>query len=213
MNHYSSPYYLTFLQAKERNAQITKGAKGNLIVFWKMKEVEEGSETKEIPFIRFSYVFNLSQTTLHSEDYEQRIMSCEEIIDSMIEKPIIKNNTLRCCYSPNNDFISLPSLSSFNKPEEYYSTLFHELIHWTGASKRLNRFNNSYEHEEYSFEELTAEIGSSYLCAMTGISPKVINNQSAYISNWLTRISTDENIVIKASAEAKRAVEFVINSG
>jgi len=45
----------------------------------------------------------------------------------------------RAFYSPSKDSVTVPELSQYAKPEEYYSTLFHELAHSTGHESRLNR--------------------------------------------------------------------------
>ena len=135
---FPSPYYLTFLQCKSKEGFINSGEKGTLIVFWKMLEPkadESGTLDKQdsTPYIQYSYVFNVSQTSLYKPETEERKnLDCEKVIAGMLNKPVIKNNHSRCCYYPTSDYISLPKIYDFNSPEEYYSTLFHELIHWTG---------------------------------------------------------------------------------
>ena len=54
--------------------------------------------------------------------------------------------------------------------------------------------------DEYALEELTAEIGSAYLCARCGIGPATIQNSAGYISTWLKRLKDDPNFIVKASA-------------
>jgi antirestriction protein ArdC len=130
----------------------------------------------------------------------------------MKHKPLIKNNISRCYYSPIEDYISLPRISDFSKPEEYYSSLFHELIHWTGHGKRVNRQSlTEFDDENYSYEELVAEIGSCYLCALSGISPKVVENQTAYIQGWLKLGKENENIFPQAAKDAQRAVGYILS--
>ena len=69
--------------------------------------------------------------------------------------------------------------------EEFYSTLFHELIHSTGHPKRLNRESlKDTEEEAYSKEELVAEMGAAFLCTQTGIEHATIKNSAAYIQNY-----------------------------
>ncbi len=69
LQEFPSPYYLTYQQCKEKEASINKGAKGNFIVYWKIKviEVESGIkdelDIKRFPLIRCSYIFNLSETS------------------------------------------------------------------------------------------------------------------------------------------------------
>ena len=76
-------------------------------------------------------------------------------------------------YSPSRDCIVVPKLDQFMDPAEYYSTMFHEMIHSTGHKMRLNRLESGAEAAfggtEYSKEELTAEIGSAMILGKTGI--------------------------------------------
>lgn len=125
-----APGYLTFLQAKELGAQINKGASGRLIVFWKMLDIESSkkdSSAAKIPLLRYSYVFNLSQTSLYNDKSNScQIVSAEELISQM-QLPAIKNNYRRCAYSLTDDYITLPKITDFESAAEYYSAFFMKL--------------------------------------------------------------------------------------
>lgn len=207
-NDYPSPFYLTYKQCTELNASVTKGSKGSLIIFWKIIEKEAGDEIRRIPLLRYSYVFNLAQTSLYdkSKDDKLKKISCEGILFNIKNELIIKNNISDCYYSPSKDIISLPAISDFDSPEEYYSSLFHEVIHWTGHSSRLDRFSKISKAEE----ELVAEIGSSYLCALAGIEPKVIDNKSAYISTWLQYCQNERLLFTKSAEYAKNSIDHIL---
>jgi len=108
MKDYPSPYYLTFLQCKEKNGIINKGSSGCLVIYWEVKEFPSTSDEeklKRIPIVRMSYVLNLSQTSLHEERSTPVILSCEELIEKMPLKPVIKHNIRGCYYSPVEDYI------------------------------------------------------------------------------------------------------------
>ena len=209
-----SPYYLSFLQCKEKGATINKGATGSLIVFWKVCErnIEEGNKgSARIPFLRYSYTFNLSDTSLcNTEAQRTSITSAEELISKLQNLPPIKNNYRRCAYSLIDDFITLPVISDFDNQAEYYSALFHEAIHSTGHPSRLNRISAHADHEQYSEEELVAELGSSFLCAQAGISNSVIENQAAYLQGWMKKLKQYPEVLIRASIQAKNAVEYLL---
>ena len=208
LNEYGSPYYLTFLQCKELGQYVNQGEKGSLIVFFKLTDFgSNAEELKMVPLLRYSYSFNVMQTTIKIEQVRSTIISCEELISKFKVTPVIKNNIGRAYYRIDEDYISLPSIGDFNTPEEYYSTLFHEAIHFTGAFKRLNRDMGKDTH---ILEELVAELGASYLCGLCGISQSVIENQSAYINGWLKKCTDDKNLIIKASIEARKAVDFLL---
>jgi antirestriction protein ArdC len=63
-----------------------------------------------------------------------------------------------------------------------------ELVHSTGHSSRLNReFGLSFGDDLYSREELVAEMGAAFLCAIAGISnERTEKNTTAYLQNWIS---------------------------
>jgi antirestriction protein ArdC len=64
----------------------------------------------------------------------------------------------------------------------------------------------------YSKEELVAEMGAAFLCGHTGIVNTTIENSTAYIASWLTRLQQDVTFVIHAAAQARKAVDFILNT-
>ncbi|MDD2297020.1 MAG: zincin-like metallopeptidase domain-containing protein, partial [Sphaerochaetaceae bacterium] len=101
----------------------------------------------------------------------------------------------------------------FESPEEYYAALYHELVHSTGHVKRLGRFSDNvhamFGSESYSEEELVAEIGASFLCGQAGILPQTLDNNAAYIRNWLEKIKGDKRIFVRSASAAQRAVDYI----
>ena len=216
LKDYPSPYYLTYLQCKERSGTINKGSSGSPVIYWEVKEfpsTNEEEKQKRVPIVRLSYVFNLSQTSLYKENIPAKLLSCEELIAQMPVKPIIKHNIRGCYYSPVKDYISIPKIEDFETKEEYYSALFHEMIHWTSHPTRLNRnASGRYGDNEYAYEELVAELGSAYLCSLCGISNVTFNNHASYIDGWLRLMKSDTNILLKASTDAGKAIRMLTNN-
>ncbi len=217
LNDFPSPFYISFLQCKEKEGQILKGSKSTQVVFWKVapysNETEAEIETRTSLIWRFYNVFNLSQTSLYNESENQPIiLECEELLHSMEEQPVIKHNISRCCYNKMEDYITIPVISDFYTAGEYYSSLFHELIHWTGHKSRLNRFSFYTDNDDKGIEELTAEIGGSYLCSLCGIESAVLENQASYISGWLKLIEDKENALRIALKQSQTAVDFIISN-
>lgn len=98
---------------------------------------------------------------------------------------------------------------------EYYSTAFHEMIHSTGHPKRLGRFENIQsvlgKKEDYSKEELVAEMGSSYLMNLAEIeTKKTFRNSAAYIQNWLQVLRNDNRFIVSAASKAEQAVCYIL---
>lgn len=98
---------------------------------------------------------------------------------------------------------------------DYYATLFHELVHSTGHDERLNRIelinSKGFRTQEYAIEELTAEMGASYLKSFAGIPIEQLENNAAYIQGWLERLRNDKKFIVHASAQAQKATDFILN--
>ena len=121
-------------------------------------------------------------------------------------------------YSPSRDLIRLPLFEHFTDANEYYSTAFHESVHSTMKEDRCNRAEDrkgklvAFGSNEYSKEELVAEIGSANLMNIIGIeTKKSFRNSSAYIQSWLQVIKNDIRFVISASGKAEKAVKYILN--
>ena len=116
-------------------------------------------------------------------------------------------------YSPQTDEIRLPKKEAFVDMPEFYSTALHEIGHSTGHEKRLNRnLDGKFGSAEYAEEELRAEIASMFLEQDLGVaaSEKHIENNSAYIGSWKSKIKEDPNILFKAIADAERITKFIM---
>ena len=125
----------------------------------------------------------------------------------MPNAPEIVHAGSKAFYSPLRDRVTLPKPELFSSAEEYYATGFHELIHSTGHENRLARESileaAPFGSATYSVEELVAEMGAAYLCAESGISPAVIENQAAYLAGWLNKLRDDRGLVIRAASQAQ----------
>jgi antirestriction protein ArdC len=221
LSPYASPYYLTYKQVEELGGHVIAGSKGFRIVFWRILEhASPEGELTEIPLMKYYVVFNLEQVSGIPESKLPKtetitfnpIQECEHVINRMEHRPSIINAP-QAYYSRSNDTVGIPPRGQFTSPEEYYSTLFHELVHSTGHPDRLDREvkqSLAAMGEDYGREELIAEIGSSFLCAHTHISPSTIQNQASYIANWLKVLGNDKWFVISASAAASKASNYIL---
>jgi len=130
-------------------------------------------------------------------------------------KPTIRHGGNYASYSKVLDSVQMPERTCFNSGEEYYSTLFHELTHSTGHPARLNRSSltdfERFGDQNYSREELVAEMGSAFLCGITGIENRTINNSAAYLANWLDALKNDSRLVLVAAGQAQKAADLILN--
>lgn len=226
---YSSPYWLSYKQAKQLGGNVKKGEKSTIVVFWKQIKVKDKNpdnteETKKtIPFLRYYRVFNVEQcenidekkipVTEINPDF-QPIAACEETVMNMQNKPEIRYQDSRAFYHPSGDYVNMPNPKTFQKEEFYYSVLFHELGHSTGHKSRLARkdFDKGFfGNEVYSKEELCAEMTAAFLCGHHKIEMKTIDNSAAYIKSWLRKLKDDVKMIVLAAAQAQKAADYILN--
>lgn len=115
------------------------------------------------------------------------------------------------------DLIHLPLFEQFTVANEYYSTSFHESVHSTMKESRCNRAEDrkgklvAFGSNEYSKEELVAEIGSANIMNILGIeTSKSFRNSNAYIQGWLSKLRNDVKFIVSASSKAEKAVTFIL---
>ena len=106
--------------------------------------------------------------------------------------------------------------SLFECGEEYYSTLFHELIHSTGHPSRVGREGienvHAFASESYSKEELVAEMGAAFLCGTVGISLATVSNSASYLQSWISRLRGDSRLIVSAASQAQKAADFILGT-
>ncbi|HEY1024941.1 MAG TPA: zincin-like metallopeptidase domain-containing protein, partial [Sphingobacteriaceae bacterium] len=91
-----------------------------------------------------------------------------------------------------------------------YSTLLHELVHWSGHPARLNReFGKRFGDHAYAAEELLAELGAAFLCADLEISREPRKDHADYIASWLKALKSDKYLITAAANNASKAVAFL----
>jgi antirestriction protein ArdC len=102
----------------------------------------------------------------------------------------------------------------FASAEQYYATLFHEMMHATGHATRLRRRGitgkNKFGDEKYSKEELIAEIGAGMLCNYAHIDHKTIDNSASYLASWLEVLANDKQLIFNAYRQAEKAVKYIL---
>ena len=175
---YQDNRYLTFNKVKSLGGQVNKGEKSHFVYFWQFIEKTvtdpETGKTEKIkfPFAKGYRVFNVEQCSGLNLAPCKAINLDNNPIDDAVniwnnyaDKPELYHNANSAFYDIINDYISVPEIHQFENSEAYYSTLFHEAIHSTGAKKRLNRDMKGYSQDKqsYGYEELVAEIGAQLL--------------------------------------------------
>ena len=222
--------WLSYKQAIAEGGCVKKGEKGSIVVFWTFidkktdKLDKDGNPVIEhIPYLRYYTVFHIDQCEgikpkWAKERFESNkpIEDAQKLFDEYTAREGIKVYTgNRAFYRPSDDSITLPALDTFKRIEEYYSTAYHESIHSTGAKERLNRdgitLRTGFGSDNYSKEELVAEIGACVLLNKIGIETKsTFRNNTAYIQNWLGALKNDKRFIVSASSKAEKAVKYFL---
>ena len=232
---YDTNRFLTYNQAKDLGGNVRKGERGNMIVFTEVKAEmqkdkdgtpqndEDGNPIYRRFFIsRYYTVFNIAQCeNLPESIYTKEsfdtlpIKSGEDIIKGYDTMPPLEMGGDTACYIPSRDIIKMPLMEHFKTAEGYYSTLFHECVHSTGAKNRLNRdlsgiaVMGGESADKYAREELIAEIGAAMLCNACGIPPQ-IENAAAYCQSWLKAIhGMKDTALMGAFTQAWKAAEYI----
>ncbi len=222
-----SNWFGTYKQIAALGGQVRKGEKSSLAILWKpMEKINPVSGEKERFFmLRTFNVFSASQADdLPAKYYAQpteadieRDADAEAVLDAYLSGqgiPVSYGGSV-AAYSPKGDSIVLPAVEAFQAIEHYYATAFHEAAHSTGHQKRLNRpgiadFDHFGSHQ-YSREELVAEFGSALVLGTLGLDkPNLVENQAAYLKNWLSALQNDPQALIWAAGRAEKAANLIL---
>jgi len=222
--------YLTFKQALDAGGHVRKGEKSKMVVFWKMIQVDESDDAgeitkKTIPLLKYFNVFHIDQCEGIEAKYGPEdiapfdpIAEAEEILAAYSARTGCKIQHLasnRACYIPNADRIDLPLKEQFPMVAEYYSVAFHEAAHSTGHVSRLNRLDKlaAFASEEYSKEELIAEIASASILSHLRIeTDQSFRNSVAYVQSWIKVLRNDTRMIVSAASKAEKAVAYILDT-
>ena len=159
--------------------------------------------------------------TVHLFDVNKTAKQLIENYTSSTDLAIIEGDSSqgRCFYNPKMDIIKIPKQTDFFNEYEYIASLLHECCHSTMHPKRMNRedalSNLGSIDTGYSFEELRAEIGSSFLCADIGldISQSEVDNHSAYIQGYIQQFKEKPQTLFSAINDAKTIGDYIEEKG
>lgn len=222
--------WLTLNQIQKLGGQVNQDEEPKVVVFWRMIRITEPGQNgeereKTVPFLAHYHVFHIDQTngiTPLSQEEQNAILHPNEIAENVISDYIENDGPeLEICYSEDalynfdKDIITVPRQEQYLNKSEYYSTLFHEMVHSTGHKDRLNRIKKGHSHnsDAYAKEELVAEIGASTLCNICNIdNSATLHNSAAYINSWLNTLRGDKKLIVHASGQAQKAVQYILNA-
>ena len=217
MTDFDNPYWMTYNQAQQLGGQVVKGTKSPTKVFHFGTAKDKTKEDKFYSYAKAYPVFNASQIRGLPDHYypkQELYKNADEPIPSIdwtlakIPANIIEEEGCTPCYIPKKDEVHMPWWMDFSDGLAYYSTLIHELVHWTGHESRLDRLALK-NKKGYAFEELVAEMGASFMMAQLGLEPTARDDHAQYISSWLQALNNDVKYVFEAAKVAQQAVELL----
>ena len=213
---YTSNRFISVAKAFKMGLQM-KGEKGDAvrktlpIYFFKSAEEDKKTGEKKPPFMLVTNTANIEQ--FHGiEDIKEPIF----VHDGADLSPAtalqvalgVKMREGEPSYRPLTDEVFMPDLCQFKTVKGYLSTMFHELAHSTGHSKRLDRdMAHRFGTKEYAFEELVAELSAVFLCAEHGIDYD-IEHHASYLASWASLLKDDSQKFIRASTLATKVVAY-----
>ena len=124
----------------------------------------------------------------------------------------------KACYVPSMDYITIPDKEAFintehsTATENYYTTMFHEMTHWTGHKDRCDRkLSTRFGTSEYAFEELVAELGSCFIATHLNITSSPREDHAHYLNSWIKCLEDNDDAIWKASSLANKSFDYCKN--
>ncbi|WP_329804975.1 zincin-like metallopeptidase domain-containing protein [Flavobacterium facile] len=178
----------------------------------------------KIPVLKYYNVFLADDCiglTFSEEKPTEKVVNpieeAQKLIDGYKDAPKYTFVGDKAYYQPSNDVVNMPKIDAFENEASYYCTYFHEIVHSTGAKKRLNRdFSGTFGSKNYAYEELIAELGAVFMCSEAGILFHTVENSAKYLFSWnkrlISALEDDNRFFLKASAQSKKAVNYILQN-
>jgi len=219
---YERGEWATYQQWQDRGAQVRKGEKATLVVFWKFandsgESQEDGAESgrSRLLFSRGYSVFNAAQVDGYTPKVDadiampERIAHAEAFFQAI--RADVRHGGNQAFYAPGTDHIQMPPFGAFADNVSYYSTLAHEHTHWTATAARCDRqLGKRFGDNAYAAEELIAELGAAFTCAHLGLSTEPREDHAQYLASWLKVLKADSKAIFTAASKAQQATDWMI---
>lgn len=219
--HYRSFFWATAGQWRMLGATVRAGETAVPVVYYQSVPSEaDGLPDDELQLMgRIFQVFNADQVEgwKPPDRHLAAMVLAQTDIDAFVSSTgadIRRGHT--ATYMRAGDYITVPSVTRFvatdSSPalENYYATLFHELIYWTGHWSRLSRdLSGRFGSMDYAMEEVVAELGAAFLCSEFFVLSSPRKDHAKYVASWLKVLRSDSRAIFSAAVAANRAVEFL----
>ena len=221
MMFFGGGHFAGYGQWQQKGAQVRKGEKAIGILAPMMRKTGNKLPNGKDELVPFGFksvkVFQSTQV----DGYEMPQIDpnlcfvdhalAEKTVQAMVAQGMdLRHGGDRAYFAPGPDYVQMPTKEQFPEESDYYATLMHEIIHWTGKSDRLNRIKARGAKHGYAFEELVAELGAAILCGELGIHNGYRDDHAKYIAGWLDIMRGDKQAIFQAATLAGKAVDVVM---
>lgn len=199
---------------------------------YKRMSEEERAKYKVYPKLQVYNVFNVAQTNLQEARPElwkkledaNSPKKFEQVGEQFSFEPVdrmIKDNLWICpikevkgdnaYFSISRNEIVVPTRQQFINGESFYSNLFHEMGHSTGAENQLNRLKpgQTFGSAEYAREELVAELGAALVAQRYGMTKNIKEDSAAYLKSWLNSLHESPDFLKTTLFDVKRSTGMI----
>jgi antirestriction protein ArdC len=221
---YRSAYWMTYKAAREYGAFVRKGERAEMAFYvgrsTKVTTDDAGTESEEsFSFLKTYAVFNADQIDDLPAKFYAPMAPAPIAADGRIAEvdafarasgAVIRHGGDKAFFSPFHDIVQMPAFGAFAEPIGYYSTLLHELTHWTSMPARCARsLSGRFGDEAYAAEELIAELGAAFLCADLGLCSEPRADHASYIASWIKVLKNDNRAIFRAATLAEKAAGYL----
>jgi antirestriction protein ArdC len=218
---YERGEWATYQQWQDKGAQVRKGEKATLVVFWKFandssESQEDGAESSRsrLLFTRGYSVFNAAQVDGYTPKVDADTSMLERIAHAeaffLGIGASVQHGGNQAFYAPASDHIQMPPFQAFAENVSYYSTLAHEHTHWSAHTARCDRqLGKRFGDNAYAAEELIAELGAAFTCSHLGLSTEPREDHAQYINSWLKVLKADSRAIFTAASKAQQATDWL----
>jgi antirestriction protein ArdC len=225
---HGSPFWMTYRQAHLLGAQVRKGERGTVAIFYRAcrprdsieDDEAEGERTRRV--LKSFTLFNACQIDgLPGRFFpEPRPLPPPTERDHDLDRFFaaiparIRHWGAEAFYAPVLDQVTMPEPGLFRDVDHYRATLAHELSHWTGHESRLARqMGGRFGSEAYAMEELVAELSSAMLGAELGLPVDHLDHHASYLASWLKVLKADSRAILTVAAKAEEASSLLLRLG
>lgn len=197
---------------------------------YKQLSQEEREKYNVYPKLQTYHVFNVAQTNLKEvrpefwEKLEQeysmpKVEKDEQFAFEPVDRMIADNRWIcpikpmfgdSAYFSISKNEIVMPEKRQFKDGESFYSNLFHEMGHSTGAEGQLDRIKPAtFGSAEYAREELVAELTAALTAQRYGMTKHLKGDSAAYLKSWLDSLKESPQFIKTTLLDVKKATSML----